>query len=226
MAVVPQTRLGKLTFYEAHVAPWTTNAAAIGLGPAQMTDFTPLVTAARTAYDAMIAAREAAKAATLDFYNAADAMHGGPGAGADIIRDIKNHALSTDDPSVYVLAQIPAPAPPSPAPAPGTPFDFRVTLQPAGSLELGWKCSNPSGTSGTVYEVSRSVNGAAFTFVGSSGEKSFTDQTLPAGATPVVYRIQAVRSTVKGVAAQFMVSFGGAGGQMTVQSVTPVKIAA
>lgn len=223
MSIVPDTRLGKVGFYEAHITPWTDNAAAIGLAPLQMDGFTPLVTAARAAYDAMVAARDASKAATLDFYNKVSEMHSGPGAGADIIREIKNHAQSTDDPNVYVLAQIPAPAPPSPAPAPGTPFDFSVSLLQNGALELRWKCSNAA--SGVIYEVRRSIAGAAFTFVGSSGERSFVDESLPAGASPATYQITAVRSTAKGSPAQFTVSFGGAGEQMTV-SVAPVKMAA
>lgn len=225
MAIVPDSRIEKVQFYEAHVPPWTANAAAIGLGPTQMDGFTPLVTAARTAYDAMITARDASKAATLNFHNKVEAMHAGAGAGADVIRDIKNHALSSADPNVYVLAQIPPPAPPSPAPAPGTPFDFSVSLLQNGALGLSWKCSNPSGTMGTIYEVKRKVS-QAFEYVGSSGTRSFTDETLPAGASPVIYQITAVRSTVKGNPAQFTVSFGVGGGEMTIQSVTPLKVAA
>jgi hypothetical protein len=69
-------------------------------------------------------------------------MHNGPGAGADMIQAIRNHAESKNDPNVYVLAQIPAPATPGVTPPPGTPFDFTVGLLQNGALELKWKCNN------------------------------------------------------------------------------------
>jgi hypothetical protein len=87
-----------------------------------------------------------------------------------------------------------------------------------GSLELKGKCSNPSGTPGTIYEVKRSIGGGAMEFVGTSGVKSFTDDTLT-GASPVMYQITAVRSTSRGNPAQFIVNFGMGGGGLTVASV-------
>jgi hypothetical protein len=62
---------------------------------------------------------------------------------------------------------------------------------------------------------------SAFTFVGASGVKSFTDDTLVSGASPVTYQITAVRSTSRGNPAQFTVNFGvGGGGGFAVTSVT------
>ena len=51
MAIVPDTRIGKIEFYEAHLPPWSTNAVAIGLTAAKMTAFADLVKNARSAYD-------------------------------------------------------------------------------------------------------------------------------------------------------------------------------
>jgi hypothetical protein len=223
MGVVPDDRLGKIEFYEAHLQPWTANAAAIGLAPASVTALAALVTTARKAYDGHLAAQAAARAATQSFYDAVRAMHGGPGAGADMIATIKTFAATQSDPNVYVLAQIPPPAAGGPTPPPGTPFDFTVTLMQDGSLGLRWKCNNPSGTVGTIYEVKRAMGaGGAMEFVGASGVKSFTDDTLPSGASPVMYQITAVRSTARGNPAQFVVNFGVGGGGFAVTSVTPV----
>jgi hypothetical protein len=227
MGVVPNDRLGKIEFYEAHTAPWTANAAAIGLTPASVTALTALVTTARKAYDGHLAAQAAARAATQSFYDAVRAMHGGPGAGADMIATIKTYAATQSDPNVYVLAQIPPPAAGGPTPPPGTPFDFTVTLMQDGSLGLRWKCNSPSGTVGTIYEVKRATGGGggggAMEFVGASGVKSFVDGTLPSGASPVTYQVTAVRSTSRGNPAQFVVNFGvGGGGGFAVTSVTPV----
>jgi len=138
--------------------------------------------------------------------------------GAGLIRTIKNKAESTNDPNVYVLAQIPSPATPTPVGPPGTPTDFRIELLQYGGLKLTFKCSNPTGSVGTIYEVKRR-NGAtgAFTYIGATGVKSFTDATLPSGLTSVTYQITAIRSTASGIPAQFSINFGvGGGGGFTI----------
>ena len=219
MGIVPDDRLKKIEFYEAHLAPWGSNATAIGLTVAAVAALTAATEDARKAYDDHVAAQSAARAATQDFYDKVRLMHNAPGAGADMLRSIKNFALSSDDPKVYVLAQIPPPATPGSTPPPGTPFDFNVGLLQDGALELRWKCNNPSGTVGTIYEVRRALAGGAMQFVGASGVKSFIDNALPGGAaTPVTYQITAVRSTARGNPAQFSVNFGGGagGGAFTV----------
>lgn len=227
MAIVPDDRLGKIEFYEAHMTPWTTNALAIGLTSTSVTALGALVTAARTAYNNAEAARQAAKAATQSFYDAVRAMHSGPGAGSDMIETIKNYAQSKNLPNVYVLAQIPPPATPGTTPPPGTPFDFTVGLLQNGSLELKWKCNNPSGTSGTIYEVSRRVGGATtgpFQYVGPTGVKSIIDDTVPSNSGPITYQITAIRSTRGGVErgnpGQFTVTFGMGGGGLAITNVS------
>src|SRR5882724_10738353 len=200
MGVVPDNRVGKIEFYEAHITPWTTNAAAIGLLPATVTALGAATTNARKAYNDHLAAQAAAKAATNAFYDKVRLMHAAPGAGADMIQTIKTYAQTTNNPNVYVLAQIPPPAQGSTTPPPGTPFDFTVGLLQDGSLQLKWKCNNPSGTVGTIYEVKRQVGGGgggAFAFVGAAGVKTFDDATHTAGS-PVMYQITGVRATSRG----------------------------
>jgi hypothetical protein len=229
MSVVPDSRLGKIQFYEARLAPWTANAAAIGLTPGSVANLADLTTDARAAYNAAEAARAASRAATQNFHDKVRAMHSGPGAGQDMIEQIRLHAESKDDPNVYVLAQIPPPAKPGTLPPPGTPFDFRVALLQNGAIELKWKANNPSGSTGTIYEVSRQLSGGSMTLIGASGTRSFIDASIPSGASPVTYRITGVRSTVRGNPAQFIVTFGVGGPGVTVTSVTedaPVKLAA
>jgi hypothetical protein len=74
---------------------------------------------------------------------------------------------------------------------------------------------------GTIYEVKRAAGGGSMEFVGASGVKTFTDDTLPMGASPVTYQITAVRSTARGNPAQFVVNFGTGGGGLTIASITP-----
>ncbi len=119
-------------------------------------------------------------------------------------------------------------AQPSPLPPPGTPDRFRVTLSGDGSVELGWKCNNPPGSRGTIYQVERRVGGgSAFRFLGASGLKRFVDTSIPAGATSLTYQVQAIRSKSAGPRAQYNVNFGGsAGGTMTAAATAAPRIAA
>lgn len=226
MSIVPSTRLGKIQFYEARIGPWTSHAGEIGLEDQSTSDLAMLITQARAAYNAAEAARAAAKAATLDYYNKVRLMHSSPGAGSDMISTIRNFAQTTNNPNVYVLAQIPAPATPGTVPPPGTPFDFRINLLQDGSLELRWKCNNPKGSQGTIYEVTRRLGGSGpFTFVGASGSRSLVDDTLPIGSAPVTYQITAVRSTSRGNPAQYTVNFGtGGGGGLAIASITQDEV--
>ena len=222
MSIVPDHRIGKLAFYESHLPAWSLHAAEIGLNAASVAALGVLTAAARADYDAHIKAQNAARAATQKFYDSVRAMHAGPGAGADMIQTIKTHAQVTSDPAVYALAMIPSPSTAGATAPPGTPFKFTTALREDGSIELKWKCGNPSGTVGTIYEVMRSVNGGAMTFVGATGVKSFADDTLPSGSANVTYQVTAIRSTARGKPAQFTVNFGvgSIGGGMTITSVT------
>ncbi len=211
MGITPNTRLGKLQFYEAHITPWSNNAVAIGLDVGDVTSLAGLTGAARLAYNAHLAAQQAAKSATQNFYDAIAAMHGGPNAGSDMIDTIKNFAQATDDPNVYTLAEIPPPAPPGTVPPPGTPYDFRVALLQNGNVELKWKSNNPEGAPGTVYEIKRSDDGGPFNYIDTAGKKVFTDTTIPQGVGPMTYEITAIRSELRGNPAQFNVQLGSPG---------------
>ena len=86
---------------------------------------------------------------------------------------------------------------------------------------LKWKCANPVGSVGTLYEVRRKTGTSAFTLLSTEGTREFTDESLPAGATGVTYEITARRTTVRGMPAQFNVNFGvGSGGGIFITSVT------
>lgn len=119
--------------------------------------------------------------------------------------------LGTDlDGAVYTAAQIPAPADPAPAPQPGLPFKFTPRLLPSGALEMAFDCDN-GGEGGVTYEVSRRDNtgqGASFQFVMNALERTFTDETIPQGTGSVTYRVQAIRSTGRGYAAETTINFG------------------
>lgn len=224
--LLPSTTLGKIEFYENHIAPWTTNVTAVGLVIGDVTAVGTAAAAARASYTAQQLAQQAAKSATLDLETKLRILQA---AGSSAIQKIRGKATGSGSgaDAVYVLAQIPAPAIPTPVGAPGTPSDLKVVLNPDGSLTLGWKCANPAGSTGTIYNLRRKLAGAPdFTVLGGAGARTFIDQTIPAGTASAIYEITAVRSTAAGMAQQFVVNFGTTGGEMMASVVTAPKLAA
>lgn len=211
MSLLPDTINGKIEFVQSKIPAWQLSATQIGTTSAAVTSLNTKLTTAQTKLAAAILARETAKTATVDLHLA---MRDLVNATSDIVKAVRAKA-AVDGDGVYVLAQLPPPALPTPRPAPGTPTDFVATLNPDGSLKLKWKCANPPGAVGTMYQVMRRVGAAGeFVTIGGSGTKSFVDATLPAGAAAaggVTYQVVAVRSTATGAAARFTVNLGVSG---------------
>jgi hypothetical protein len=223
-SILPKNAIDRVEFFEAREDDWQTSAVQIGTTSAAVTSLTGKVTAAREAYNQQQLAFAQSKAATQAFKDAAAAM---TTAGVEIIKQVKAKA-ATGGNAIYTLALLPVPATPTPLPPPGTPSDFTASLNPDGSLKLKWKCANPAGASGTVYQVSRRTGGTgSFAVVGVSGARNFVDATVPAGVAAVTYQVTAVRSTAVGVAAQFIVNFGvGGSGEATASVAQAPKLAA
>ncbi|HYO10575.1 MAG TPA: hypothetical protein VER17_16525 [Tepidisphaeraceae bacterium] len=226
-SIVPQDRVARIEFYENHAAAWTASAVAMGSSAPVVAAVVAKATAARAKFEAAQQARQAAKVATVEFYDAVDAM---ARAGADVIKQVKVRAAMEGNNNAYNLAQIPPPAIPGPAPAPGLPSNFKVQLLNDGSLEFTWKCHNPGNAHGAIYQVYRRIGAAPeYEFVGASGMRKWIDATLPAGAGAgqVTYRVRAVRSTAVGPTAEFNVNFGvGGSGQLTASVSAAPRIAA
>jgi hypothetical protein len=217
MSIVPSTDIGRITFYEAHVPGWSLIPTQIGLLAADCTALGALLTTARKAYNDQQTALEAAKAATNTMHNAVLALHA---LGSADIAKIKAYAEVSHNMNVYPLANLPMPATPSPVGPPGTPESFVVGLTVEGFVTLKWKCSNPSGASGTTYEIRRRIGTeSSFVYLATEGKRSFTDETLPGGSSGVTYMVTALRSTKRGEPAQCNVNFGvGGGGSIFIAS--------
>jgi hypothetical protein len=229
MSLIPKQIPQRIQFYEGHVAPFTTNATAIGITSVAATDLGTKVTAARAAFNARQAAQQAAEAATGALRDAVEAMSV---AGAVLIKQIRAKAESVGDNSVWSLAELPIPHSPGPVAAPGTPNTLKALLLPMGQIELSWRCVNPRGCTGVIYQVYRRVSSTGeYAYLGGTGSRKFVDATLPAGVPSVMYQIQATRSTAVGYAAEFTVNFGVTSAGAMTASVsnaqgTPAKIAA
>lgn len=212
MSVFPNKVLEFLTFCEAHAEVWSNVGSTIGLSAAQIAAFEADTAAARAAFNAHTATTDADRAAAGAQRDAISALRT---RGGDIVRSIRAFAEQQTTPNtVYQTAQIPPPAVPGTMPPPGLPFDFSAGLNPDGSITFRWKCDNPKGASGTVYNVRRKSEGeSAFTYIGSVGERRYTDATIPAGANRVEYTVTGQRGPSIGPASSvFTVLFGQAGG--------------
>jgi hypothetical protein len=220
MSLIPDTKIGKIEFCEQHQSAWSLNSVAMGSSAAAVTAWAAKVVASRSAYEAQKAAKLALRNATTTLD---DSLRDMIEATTSIIKQVRARA-DLDGNGIYALASLPVPALPTPKPPPGKPTELTVTLDELGSLHLAWKCANPEGTAGTMYQVWRKIGAeTALTYLGGTGQKKFDDNTLPAGSASVVYAIQAVRSTAMGLTATFNVNFGvSAGGLMMIKSITEV----
>lgn len=214
MRVVPKNLSEKISWGASHVGPWTENAASIGSTPEAIAAFAAKVDAARIAKLEATQARAAAQAATLKLKLAAQELSA---AAASIVLQVRTKAETTRDRGVYTLAQISPPATPAPIAPPGTPESFEVVLRQDGAVDLTWKCKNPRGSTGVMYELwRRNAMTGERTFLGVTGEKRFRDDAIPAGVSALIYEVQAKRSTAAGPWATFNVTFGAVFGRMPV----------
>ncbi len=219
-----------VTFGNTHVDPWTINKVALTLNDAQVLAMKNLSIAANAAFNNAETARLAAKAATETYYAAVTALRT---KAAECVRVIQNTAKTTNNPSLYGLAQIPSPDPRSHVgPPPARPTDIRAGLNPDGSITLTWKCANPSGVSNVIYFVKRKLNGNSdFALFDTVGEKTVTDATIPRATGGASYMITARHGQQSGPTSEtFSVVFGVGGGGLTIVSTssdeTPMKMAA
>jgi hypothetical protein len=222
MSTYPRDKAAFLTWCEAHVQIWQSNAANIGLTSAQATAFKNLVNAQRTLATAQQEAKDAALAATL-LANEGDSET--RQLTSDLVRSIRAFAINSDNPNVYALAQIPAPSTGQPIAPPGQPTDFKVELNSDGSVTLKWKAKHPEGSTNVIYFVQRKlITEDAFRLVGASGERSYQDDSLPIGIDCATYIITSQRGNVQGQPSrQLTVTFGSGGPGLQVQGRTSVS---
>lgn len=223
MGLLPEQYAARIAFFKNRIATWTAEATNIGTTTGAVTALQTAVTAAETALADQQTAQDAAKSATIDLRLALDTMDN---LGMGIVEQVRTKSRTAGE-GVYALADLPAPATPAPKAPPGKPTDLGVELEADGTLNLGWKCPNPAGTSGTTYQVfRRDTPTAEYAYLGTAGERKFVDATVPAGSSEITYKIRGIRSTAAGPWATFNVVFGVGGSGAITASVTSPKIAA
>jgi hypothetical protein len=194
---------------------WTPTPEDFGLDAARVAAIKSANDAAAAALTDLVAKRAAAEVATATFNDlCADVRTLGNAA----VRTIDGFAIASGNPTaVWNAAGIPAPKTPSTLPPPGQPGSITASLNSLGELTLKWKCTNPRGVNGVVYQVLRGLNGAAPTPFDYTGEKTFVDATVPTGTTTVTYIIRARRGSSQGTpSSDFTVRFGVGGGGLVI----------
>ncbi len=183
---MPAKRGPAIDWINQRLDMWTANAAAIGLDPTDVATLTALTGTAKTARTHAQTLRNNAKSGTVAWYAAADeAMD----KARDLILEIKSFAASSDDPQVYVLADVSPRSAQGETPAPDVPSVIRAELLDQGRVRLTWKGKGPRGT---FYIVKRRLPGeSTFTVIATVTDKVFTDESLPYGVDKVVYAIDA-----------------------------------
>src|SRR5690606_3128211 len=96
---LPDSRLGKIEWFETRAPVWQNDPTAIGISVELAADVFGLTTQARQAYQAVLDARAVAKTATQTFHDAVDALSA---SGGDAIALVKAFADASEDPgAVY-----------------------------------------------------------------------------------------------------------------------------
>lgn len=225
MALLPQSRAEQIIFFEAHLPLWQADPASIGLSPAQVAVLAAQIASARAALTAAEIQRIEAMSATEKFHIEADGM---TDTGSDLIRLIRAHAAITNDPDVYARSGLPIPKTGGVLPPPGTPRSFQLEVHQDGGILLTWKCPQPRGASGTLYEIERLIGRPTASnrsaIIATVGQRRFLDTTLPAqagagGADGITYTITALRGTQRGSPAQFRFRIGASDVSMLPQYV-------
>lgn len=207
MSTVPRKASEAIAWVKARVPVWTAAAAEIGVDPVQIGELGTLQSAAEDLADEAESMQAAADAKAEQARNAVEAMRSF--ASGQVVR-IRGFARTSADPqAVYVAAQIPAPADRAPTPAPGTPVLFVIGLEQSGALNVSFKCPNPPRVGALTYRVERSLGAQQpFEFLKNAKERSFVDDTVPAGSGDVTYRVTAQSPTKDGAPGYFTVRFG------------------
>ncbi len=197
---LPYNRTDALEWTLSHLDRWEAKAGEIGLDETRVHSMRQAAQAAREALIEAEIARNRARAATATWHRLADAMKADVSASVSLIKTTA--ALEARAPSgggepaeraIYTTAWLSYPGKPGRAPAPDAPGLPRAHMDSGGAVVLAWMGRGPSGTRYTVMrDLGCDGAGAnAWTILGDTHDKAFTDRTVPIGTASVAYRVVA-----------------------------------
>ncbi|MCC6320221.1 MAG: hypothetical protein IT438_02155 [Phycisphaerales bacterium] len=202
MANIPNDRRELLTFATAREELWAMDPSSIGLSPAETAAVGERAAEMRALIERLAQLRSEFATTARDLADSATNLRT---AVNTAVRGINSFALQSADPqAVYSAARL---NPPSPAPArsgpgavipPNPPHSLRASLETStGAIRLTWKARQPAGVSGVVYTLARRLAGQGeYSQIALVGGKRFTDESVPAGAEAVSYRVTAQRGSL------------------------------
>lgn len=210
------THAALLGWLESHRKVWEEHRAALGISEAHYEEYATLVQGAQDAVRKATFMRMAAEYATQGQNLALSQVKD---KASDLIMLIKGQIATTHNESLWPLAGLTPPSRRSKAPAPNAPTSAHARVDASGSIVVTWKGRQPRGFSGTVYSVSRALNGAPHeTLLDVVGGKEFIDDTVPLGTHTVRYQIRARRlQRESATAAQATVQLGRVVGGITAK---------
>lgn len=229
--IIPNGIEEKITFIQTHADLWT-NAPPedIGLDAAFVSEVFALGNLAATKQDAAEQARVDSVQATSERNDALNAAVKKTAIG---IQKIRTFAEESADPgAVYTAAGIPAPQTPRELKAPPAPISPVVTLlNTTGDAYIQWKNPTSLAFEGkTFFLIERRLTQptpgsglpvVAFTQIGVSHDRDYTDTTIPSGYGEVAYRIIASRNGFNSRASEFATLLMGVSGVSQVTQLTP-----
>lgn len=174
--VVPISKDEMVQFVVDHLPTWEAKATTLGLGAPQITAMKAARDLALTNQAAVTAARLGSKAATGTFTINCTTLRALTQQAVDRIRYT---AITTNNPDIYSVAQIPAPQPPTPTPAPETPTDVSADPNADGTVSVRWKGTASNGQFFTIWR--RIGENGTWSQVGSIAGRTrvFTDDNVP-----------------------------------------------
>lgn len=198
-----------VAFVSSRAEVWALNQPLIGSTPAEVAAVEAILAEAKAAMRAAGIARDAARSATQQYYDAARRLRN---ASRIVVDNAKNLARASDDASVYQHARLnPPKVRARQAPPPGKPVRVECEAKQFGQVVVTWKCANPRGLHGVVYEVlrrtlevserdgKRVVRWGPMEHIGiAGGDKRFVDTTVPVGVPQVSYMIVSMHNGRKG----------------------------
>lgn len=190
-SVLPSKDDDLIRFFETREEKWDDAPTTLGLSVSQVTALKTFVGNARSAFENAEKAKVAARDATADKNDKVSLLRN---YGANLVGIIKAFADAQANPAaVYTAASIPLPGT-TPTPSLKTATNVIADPNADGTVTVKWKAEDQM--PGAVYTVWRKLGASGqFAQIATTGERKFTDFTVPAGTAVASYYLRTVKGT-------------------------------
>lgn len=196
MTTVPTKKNEMLTWLQQRSPVWAESTDDLGLTESQVTAMQAQLMQAAAAYAAAVDARNTAKSLMQTADTKLNQLRQTAGA---LVRVIRGHAIATNNPDTYDIAEIPPPATPSSKGAPGIPTNLTSSADNMCRVMLKWKSTNSAASTGAVFQIRRKLAGQSkFRLIATVQGRKFQDDSIPAGTDSAIYIVKGIRGEAKG----------------------------